>query len=382
MQISQKERLVFTTNKFKEVANVIAAKIVHPVTNRPFPVEVIEEAMRNIRFKAKMNDDTKKQAVSCIRQLIFHYNVIRAKMQIILSCEVGEDASVVEIVKEKSDEALAENKKWFISYKELPIDGAGRFQIEVVAEPSKFRDISEWIANDINSGALEIVEEAIVNNTIGDIDEVNIMEERVREPEENDEEEEEEPEVKIGAVREIAEMEIDRDLMASMKGGIQASKKKRKKKKNRKKKQDAWEGTEIKEENPDGTVTEGGEDESIISENLGIQAAPKKKKKKKKKRNNAAYNLGSEPQQRKQKKHEQKEYEFSEVPEEFLEMLQEEEFDYYCSSCPFGTEEMDDYKGHFKSDWHRFNVTRKAKGLFQVMEDQFKEYTVLKEFIQ
>ena len=55
MQISQKERLIFTNNKFKEVANVIASKIVHPVTNRPFPVEVIEEAMRNIRFKAKMD---------------------------------------------------------------------------------------------------------------------------------------------------------------------------------------------------------------------------------------------------------------------------------------------------------------------------------------
>jgi len=60
MQISQKERLIFTNNKYKEVANVISTKIVHPVTNRPFPVEVIEEAMRNVGFKAKMNDDTKK----------------------------------------------------------------------------------------------------------------------------------------------------------------------------------------------------------------------------------------------------------------------------------------------------------------------------------
>jgi ribosome maturation protein SDO1 len=60
MQISQKERLVFTHTKFKEIANVVASKIVHPVTNRPFPVEVIEEAMKSIRFKAKMQDDTKK----------------------------------------------------------------------------------------------------------------------------------------------------------------------------------------------------------------------------------------------------------------------------------------------------------------------------------
>jgi hypothetical protein len=90
--------------------------------------------------------------------------------------------------------------------------------------------------------------------------------------------------------------------------------------------------------------------------------------------------LGTEPQQRKQKKQEQKEYEFSEVPEEYKEMLQEEEFEYYCSSCPFGTDDIDDYKAHFKSDWHRFNVTRKAKGLPQVMEDEYKEYILLQEF--
>lgn len=115
---------------------------------------------------------------------------------------------------------------------------------------------------------------------------------------------------------------------------------------------------------------------------MGIQAAPKKKKKKKKRNNMDTYNLGSEPQQRKAKKLEHKDYEFTEVPAEFLEAIQDEEFEYYCSSCPFGTDEMDDYKGHFKSDWHRFNVTRKAKGKFQVMEDQYKEHIVLKEFIK
>jgi ribosome maturation protein SDO1 len=80
MQISQKEREIFTGNKFKEVANVIAEKIVHPVTNRPFPVEVIEEAMRTIRYNPKMNEDTKKQAISCIRALMTKYKIIRARM--------------------------------------------------------------------------------------------------------------------------------------------------------------------------------------------------------------------------------------------------------------------------------------------------------------
>lgn len=87
MQISQKEREIFTGNKFKEIANIIASRIVHPTTNRPFPLEVIEEAMKSVNFTSKMNEDSKKQAVSCMRTLVKKYKVIRARMLIVLSCE-------------------------------------------------------------------------------------------------------------------------------------------------------------------------------------------------------------------------------------------------------------------------------------------------------
>jgi ribosome maturation protein Sdo1 len=103
MQISKKEREIFTGNKYKEVANLVASKIVHPTTYRPFPVEVIEEAMKNVRFNPKMNEDTKKQAVGCIRTLIKKYKIIRARMLIILSCEIIEIDSLKAFVKERSD---------------------------------------------------------------------------------------------------------------------------------------------------------------------------------------------------------------------------------------------------------------------------------------
>lgn len=67
MQISKKEREVFTENKFKEVANLISTKIVHPVTEKTFPIDTIETAMREINFKAKLDVDTKKQAMECIK---------------------------------------------------------------------------------------------------------------------------------------------------------------------------------------------------------------------------------------------------------------------------------------------------------------------------
>ena len=119
MQISKKEREIFTGNKYKEVANLIAIKIVHPNTNRPFPVEVIEEAMKIVRFNPKMNEDTKKQAVSCIRILIKKYRIIRARMLINLSCEADDFEAVKEFVKEKSNPEQGESKRWFHSSKEL-----------------------------------------------------------------------------------------------------------------------------------------------------------------------------------------------------------------------------------------------------------------------
>lgn len=60
------------------------------------------------------------------------------------------------------------------------------------------------------TGALEMVEEAIINNTIGDIDEVNVMEKR--EGFDEEEEQTEKGNKQKGAEKDIGEMEIDKDL--------------------------------------------------------------------------------------------------------------------------------------------------------------------------
>mgnify|MGYP000909621261 FL=1 len=170
---------MFTGNKFKEIANIIANRIVHPVTNRPFPVEVVEEAMKSVKFNSKMNEDSKKQAVSCMRTLIKKYKVIRARMLIVLSCEQRYLQELLDFVQSKSQGDLEEDgERWFASFKELKADKSGRSQVEVIAEPSRFRDLSDYMSKKLPTGALEMIEEAIINNTIGDIDEVNIMEKR------------------------------------------------------------------------------------------------------------------------------------------------------------------------------------------------------------
>lgn len=381
MQISQKEREVFTGNKFKEVANIIASRIVHPLTNRPFPVEVVEEAMKNVKFNSKMNEDSKKQAVSCMRTLVKKYKVIRARMLIVLSCEQKYFTELLSFVQSKSQGEFEEDgERFFASFKELKSDKSGRSQIEVVAEPSRFRDLSEFMSKKLPTGALEMVEEAIINNTIGDIDEVNVMEPR---EDFNAEEDAQNDKANKGkaAEKQIDEMDIDRDVQATEnEGGIKAAPKKGGKKRNNKSVQErseAWAERKILEVEK---IEHNFQQKQEFYADAGIKPADKKKKKKKK--NVEAYNLGADPQQRKAKKEEEKEYEFSRVPEAVMAELQEQEFEYYCSSCPFGTNDINEYKAHFKTEWHKFNVIRKAESLFMVDEEQFKEYTVLKDFMK
>jgi hypothetical protein len=188
---------------------------------------------------------------------------------------------------------------------------------------------------------------------------MNVFEPRNENEIEDDEESKEKEEKQE---KEIGEMDIDRDLMASEKAGIIGFKKKKKKKKKKRNAQAFQAQPEEMEENAGG-----------------IQAAPKKRKKKKKRRGGESHNLGAEPQVRKKQKQEKSEFLFNEVDPEILEDL--EDFEMTCSCCPFGCDELSEYKAHFKTDWHRFNAMRKAKSLFMVSEEQYKESLIIQDFI-
>lgn len=55
-------------------------------------------------------------------------------------------------------------------------------------------------------------------------------------------------------------------------------------------------------------------------------------------------------------------------------------FGFRCSACPFGTDTNEEFKTHFKSEWHRVNLKRKVGEQAPLTEEQFKEMVILKEF--
>lgn len=55
-------------------------------------------------------------------------------------------------------------------------------------------------------------------------------------------------------------------------------------------------------------------------------------------------------------------------------------FEFKCSACPFGSNLQEEFKSHFKCEWHKINTQRKVAEQDPLTEEQFKELVLLKEF--
>jgi len=81
LQISDKERQVNLENMLKDIATNVAAKCVNPNSNRPYPVTVIEKAIRDIQYSVNPTKAAKLQALEVIPQLKEHMPIERSKMR-------------------------------------------------------------------------------------------------------------------------------------------------------------------------------------------------------------------------------------------------------------------------------------------------------------
>ena len=64
LQVSEKERGQQLESMFRDIATVVSEKCVNPDTKRPYPVGVIERAMKEIHYSVKPTRSTKQQARS------------------------------------------------------------------------------------------------------------------------------------------------------------------------------------------------------------------------------------------------------------------------------------------------------------------------------
>ena len=82
LQVSEKERSHQLESTFKDIATIIADKCVNPDSKRPYPVGMIEKAMRQVHVSVKPNRTSKQQALDIIPQLKSVIQIERAQMKL------------------------------------------------------------------------------------------------------------------------------------------------------------------------------------------------------------------------------------------------------------------------------------------------------------
>lgn len=82
LQVSDKERSSQLDALFKDIATTVADKCINPETKRPYPVSIIEKAMKDAHYSVKPNRNAKQQALDVIPLLKETMPLERAQMRV------------------------------------------------------------------------------------------------------------------------------------------------------------------------------------------------------------------------------------------------------------------------------------------------------------
>lgn len=146
LQVSDKERHSALDSMFKDIATTIAEKCINPVTKRPYPVTMIEKAMKDIHYSVKQNRNAKQQALDIIPQLKNIMELERAQMRLRVIIH-GKDARKLRDNIVKLSKKL-ENENW----------DSGTVNLICLIDPGKYREIDDLVRTETKGqGVLELL---------------------------------------------------------------------------------------------------------------------------------------------------------------------------------------------------------------------------------
>ncbi|XP_068629911.1 ribosome maturation protein SBDS [Battus philenor] len=146
LQVSDKERHSQIESLLKDIATTVADKCVNPETKRPYPVSIIEKAMKDIHFSVNVNRSAKQQALDVIQMIKKEIPLERAQMRVRILLS-GKEAKKVR------DKAIklatsVEEENW----------ESGTAVIICLIDPGSFRNLDEMIRTDTKgNGQFELL---------------------------------------------------------------------------------------------------------------------------------------------------------------------------------------------------------------------------------
>lgn len=146
LQISEKERSAQLDSTVKDVATTVADKCVNPETKRPYPVSIIEKAMKDIHFSAKPNRSAKQQALEVIKQLKTVMSIERAQMRLRVHLPSKDARRLRDKVTKLA--AKVENESW----------SGGDLDLVCLIDPGCFREMDELVKSETKGkGNMELL---------------------------------------------------------------------------------------------------------------------------------------------------------------------------------------------------------------------------------
>ncbi|EFN62984.1 Ribosome maturation protein SBDS [Camponotus floridanus] len=143
LQVSDKERHLALDSMFKDIATTVASKCINPETKHPYPVSMIENAMREeIHFSVKPNRNAKQQALDVISQLKEVMPLERAQMRLRI------------VIPEKEARKLKDKIVKFITKMETEKWENGSLTITCLIDPGQYRGIDETVRSETKGTAL------------------------------------------------------------------------------------------------------------------------------------------------------------------------------------------------------------------------------------
>eukprot|EP01083_Nonionella_stella_P056025 147733_1 len=154
LQVSKKERKDGLEAKFKEIATIICNKCVNKETKKPFPVSVIENAMKELHCNIKMNKSSKVQAIELITVLKENNMTIeRAQMKL-----------KIDIPKNIGKKIKGDLQGLVVSI-EKELFGM-KYQLTVYIDPGNYRKICDLVNKTTKGhGSVQVLDMAVQNDT-------------------------------------------------------------------------------------------------------------------------------------------------------------------------------------------------------------------------
>ena len=353
VQISDLERSQQYESMYREIATWISEHCVHPVTQRPYTIPQIRQAMKQSEYAVHPTRSMKKQYLDCFKRIqqLKVLPIERAKMELQITYPSHEATEV--------EKFLRENQIQPTKTTTTTIKSQGKqMAATLLVNPSHYRGLED-LTKEMEEGRLEILRHVVKRE--GD---TNLEAEMAEKLQQQQQETAAVKDSLVGATRQLTIQEKNRnDVDDHHQDNAGPSGK--------------WKA---------GQDDNDGDDEANDSF-LGTSTSRRKAQKKAQKKSKKAKRREKEEQEERQariqaekKRQEERALAMGEQQRRCVEAIDPKTASNgsnsnsdskSCNTCGGSFATMADYRAHFRSDWHRYNIKLKMKGVAPVSEQEF-----------